>query len=331
MQTHQQDRHWRKNVETALLALALRGKRQASVQGLPVPAPRTDASTCKSYIAPVDGNDSTATGSTIRPFKTLAAAVDRMGKPLSQADFEASWAIETLQPGKLDDTAPFIKIPTRRVTLRMPGVFLPSAIGFEVRDTDKHGSAFMAELALLGGPPGRFGGLGVPATDAFRIRSAVGNALLVDGEKEGVLVRMDGVLLAGHFLHGLSGATGAVGITLEASRTVFSGVTLGPGLGAIVGGPAASKCYAWLRECVVGGTYGMELRALLEGAGCYFGGPVTVQDAPADVVIGITDSTWLQGSAWSGPVGSMLVDRVTDYWLGKNGIPVSNGAKRVMG
>ncbi|MEW5851923.1 MAG: hypothetical protein AB2A00_24245 [Myxococcota bacterium] len=314
-------------METALVALALRGRPPAEGTRAPV----ADALKRKSYVAPVDGNDSTATGSTTKPFKTLAAAVDRMGKPLSQADFEAPWVIEALQPGRLDDDAPFIRIPTRRVTLRMPGVFLPSAVEFTVRDADKHGSSFMAELALLGGPPGRFGGLGVPPTDAFRIRNPAGNALLVDGERQGVLVRMDGVVLAGHFLHAFSGAAGTVGVTLEASRTIFSGVTLGPGIGAVLGGPTASKCYAWLRECVVGAKYGLELRALLEAAGCYFGGPVTAQDAPADVVIGVTDCMWLHGSSWTGPAGSMLVDRVTDYWLTKNGIAVSPGAKRVMG
>ncbi len=239
--------------------------------------------------------------------------------------------IQTQQPGRLTDDLPFVKIPTRRVTLRMPGVFLPAAIEFQARDAERHGSGWPAELALIRGHPGRFGGgLGDTPTDAFRIRNAVGNALLVSAEVEGVAIRLEGVALGGHFLH-VAAPSSTVGITLEALRCVFSGVTLGPGLGAILGGPAASKCFAWLRECVLAPNYAMELCGLLEAAGCFISAGITVQNAPGNVVIGVTDCAWMHGSAWTGPAGSLLVDRVSDHWLTANAIPISHGAKLVMG
>ena len=100
----------------------------------------------------------------------------------------------------------------------------------------------LAELSLSGAPAGRFAaGLADVPAGAFRIRNDAENALLVDGQKEGVLVRLDGVLLSGHFFHAMSGAAGNVGITLEASRSIFSGVTFGAGLGGIAG-PTLAAC-----------------------------------------------------------------------------------------
>lgn len=148
---NQQSHHWQRSVEGALLALALRNRAQKNGNAVPGDVPALSGI---SYVAPVDGNDSTATGSSTKPFKTLNAAIDRMGKPLSQADFETRWVIETLQPGRLDDDAPFVKIPTRRVTLRMPGVFLPAAIEFQVRDAEKFGSAYWLNWRSLGSLPG---------------------------------------------------------------------------------------------------------------------------------------------------------------------------------
>lgn len=326
----QDSRKWRRGVENAILALALRDKRDASAIGLPVPVADALPLSRKSYVAPVDGNDNTGTGSTSKPFKTLTAAVERMGKATSAADFETPWRIEAQQPGRLDDAGPFVKVPTRRIALHMPGVLLPAAIGFEVRDGDRYGSPRFAELALSGGSPGRFGGgLGDLPTEAFRIRNNVGNALMVDAEKGGVVIRMDGVLCSGHVLYRFADATTA-GMTLEASRTVFSGVTLAPGLGVIGGGPVDAKCFAWLRECVIAPRFDLELRSLLEMAACYVGAGVTVQAVPADVVIGITDSMWLHGSSFTGPPASMLVDHVTDHWLTANGISISTDAKRVL-
>jgi len=138
---------WKRDVEATLLAQCL--LRPNGSANTPSHAARYGRHV---WVSPAAGlNDNAADrGNFDVPFRSLAAAADAIGPPVSAEDFLTPWTIHVQHGGPVDEGAAVVTLPsTRRLTIHAPGCVLPP-LRMSSEKVLKFGSGAPAELHVRG-------------------------------------------------------------------------------------------------------------------------------------------------------------------------------------
>lgn len=282
------------------------------------------------YVDPDQGDNTPRPniGTYGSPFETLDGVWDFLGEPTDKADFEAPWTINMLGIGSANVGNK--AIPTRRITINAPGmVFDP--LKWNIDDALRFGSTLPPTLAIIGSPANVF------LSPLFSTSQPSNYAVLGDGNDALMVKNVGGgagyhhVYLSGMLIKGRMQTDGVTAF-LQSPLYTFDHVDMQSTAGGLAG------------IHPVGAPAGPGIISIVETSHCNWVGvpgpniPVAVQfwanadacllqvDAHVSVAaIGTTICTGFRGvnfsatSVWTGPLGSLVADATTLFWITFNG------------